>query len=99
MTGYLLSPSAAQDIMSIVEYTLDAWGEEQASIYLAQLEDRFEWLAANPEAGKKRDEVKEGYRSFPEGRHVVFYRIRECSLEVLGVLHQSEDIDNYFSRE
>ncbi len=93
MANYLLSELARQDIISICDYTMDAWGEEQVSKYLSQSEQRFEWLAESPQSGKKRDGVKEGYRSYPEGRHIIFYRITEDGMEVIGVPHQSEDHD------
>jgi len=97
MADYLLSEAAQQDIISIRDYTMDTWGKEQTSKYLDQLEKRFEWLANQPALGKKRNEVKEGYLSFPEGRHVIFYRVDKRGIEVIGVIHQSEDIDTYFS--
>jgi len=97
MADYLFSDAAQQDIISIRDYTMDTWGKEQTSTYLAQLEKRFEWLANQPALGKKRDEIKKGYISFPEGRHVIFYRMAKRDIEVIGVIHQSEDIDTYFS--
>jgi len=97
MPGYLLSGAAQQDIISIRDYTMDTWGKEQTSKYLDQLEKRFEWLADQPALRKKRNEVKEGYLSFPEGRHVIFYRMANKGIEVIGIIHQSEDIDTYFS--
>jgi len=63
---------------------------------LSQLEQRLEWLANNPTLGKKRNEIKEGYISFPEGRHIIFYRVAEHCIEVMGIIHQSEDIDTHF---
>ncbi len=98
MANYLLSELARQDIISIRDYTMDTWGQEQASKYLSQLEQRFEWLAENPRSGKKRGDVKEGYQSYPEGRHVIFYRITEDGIEVIGVPHQSEDIEHHLSK-
>jgi len=62
-----------------------------------QLKQRLEWLAENPALGKSRDDVKEGYISFPEGRHVIFYRMAEGCIEVIGIVHQSEDIDTHLS--
>ena len=37
--------------------------------------------------------MKEGYRSFPQGRHVVFYVIASAGIEVIGIVHQSVDVD------
>ncbi len=98
MANYLLSAIARQDIISIRDYTMDTWGEEQVSTYLSQVEQRFEWLTQNPRSCKKRDDVKEGYRSFQEGRHVIFYRIPEVGIEVIGIPHQSEDIEHHFNK-
>jgi len=97
MACYLLSESAQDDIISIRNYTMDTWGKAQAGKYLSQLEQRLEWLAKNPALGKKRDEVRNGYISFPEGRHVIFYRIAQRGIEVMGIIHQSEDIDIHFN--
>ncbi|OIO71150.1 MAG: plasmid stabilization protein ParE [Zetaproteobacteria bacterium CG1_02_53_45] len=97
MPHYLLSESARQDILSIRDYTLETWGTAQAGKYLSMLKQRLEWLAGNPALGKNRDEVSEGYLSFPEGRHVIFYRLDEDGIEVIAIVHQSEDIDTHFS--
>lgn len=98
MAFYLLSESAQQDIISIRDYTMQIWGKEQTSKYLTQLKQRLEWLAESPALGQKRDEIKEGYISFPEGRHVIFYRYAEGGIEVMGIVHQSEDIDTHFNQ-
>ena len=98
MAFYLLSESAQQDIISIRDYTMKTWGKEQAGKYLTQLKQRLEWLAENPALGSRRDEIKEGYISFPEGRHVIFYRSAEGGIEVMGIVHQSEDIDTHFTK-
>ena len=98
MANYVLSELAQQDIISIRDYTMDTWGQEQVSKYLSQLEQRFEWLAENPKSGKKREHIKEGYRSYPEGRHVIFYRITEGGVEIIGVIHQSEDVEQRLSK-
>lgn len=98
MANYLLSKLAQQDIISIVDYTMDTWGQAQVSKYLSQLEQRFEWLSENSESGKEREDVKEGYRSYPEGRHVIFYRIAKAGVEIIGIIHQSEDIEQHLGK-
>lgn len=97
MACYRLSESARQDLISIRDYTRETWGRAQAVKYLAQLEQRLEWLAANPNLGRGRDEVRQGYFSFPEERHMIFYRIAENCIEVLGIVHQSEDVDTHLN--
>lgn len=97
MARFLLSEAAQQDILSIRNYTRETWGAAQTSLYLSELKQRLEWLAENPALGKKRDEIKEGYHSFPQGRHIIFYRLCKDDIEVIGIVHLSEDIDAHFS--
>jgi len=85
-----------QDVISIRNYTMNRWGMDQTTKYLTLLEQRLEWLSDHPELGKKRNEINEGYISFPEGRHVIFYRVAECGIEVMGIIHQSEDMTTHF---
>ena len=60
------------------------------------LDRRFHWLAENPALGRPRPDVKEGYFSYPEGRHVIFYLIREGGIDIIGIPHQRMDVRNYF---
>jgi plasmid stabilization system protein ParE len=38
---------------------------------------RFDWLCKNPGAGRLRTEIGEGYRSYRQGSHLIFY-IDDC---------------------
>ncbi|MEM8817776.1 MAG: type II toxin-antitoxin system RelE/ParE family toxin, partial [Pseudomonadota bacterium] len=69
---YRLTPRAANDLDDIADYTIQSWGEDQAGEHLAALVERFESLADNPMLGRNRDDMHPGYRSFPEGSHIVF---------------------------
>ena len=64
--------------------------------YLRGLEGRFLWLAQNPQAGRNRADVAKGYRSFPEGRHLIFYLVRADHIAIIGVPHQAMDAATYF---
>ena len=56
------------------------------------MNSRFERLAENPLAGGERNDVHPGYRSFPEGSHIIFYVIRDEYIDIIGVPHKSMDI-------
>jgi len=94
---YLLSELAQQDILSIRDYSMEQWGQAQTRKYLTLLQQRLKWLAGNPALGKKRDEIKAGYFSFLEGRHIIFYRHANDGIEIMSIVHQSEDIDTHFN--
>ena len=96
MPGFRVTPKAQEDLKNIGRYTEQQWGSRQRNIYLKALEKRFYWLAENPQAGKHRTDVAEGYYSFPQGEHVVFYMIGEESIDIIGIPHKEMDIITYF---
>lgn len=96
MSAFHITPRAARDLDAIALWTLRHWGASRMEDYLHSLNDRFHWLARNPLAGRARDEVREGYRSFPEGQHVVFYVIKDDTVAIIGIPHQAMDIGSLF---
>ena len=72
---YHIRSLAESDLEAIWLYTVEQWSVDQADTYLESLINRFDWLADNPLLGKQRDDVKKGYYCFPEGMHLVFYKV------------------------
>ncbi|RLJ22200.1 type II toxin-antitoxin system RelE/ParE family toxin [bacterium endosymbiont of Escarpia laminata] len=100
MTGhYRITPRAAQDLKTIGRYTLKHWGKEQRNSYVRALDRRFVWLAKNPRMGRHRTDVKDGYYSYPQGAHVVFYLVRNEGIDIIGIPHHRMDVMNYFVAE
>lgn len=97
MKKYRVTPRARDDLKSIALYTQHQWGKSQRDKYLRLLGQRFEWLAENPLSGKNRKDICAGYYSFPQGEHLVFYRLGAGIVEVIGVLHQDMDVEYYFN--
>ncbi len=62
---YTLRQLAQNDLEEIWLYTMQEWGIAQADKYVRALISRFEWLSENPQIGKRRDDIKSGYYSFP----------------------------------
>ena len=97
MRSVQVTPRALADLDAIADYTLATWGERQAEKYLFELKQRFQWLADHPRAGRKRDEVGHGFRSYPHGSHVIFYLIEPDWVAIIGVPHGSMDTEAYFA--
>jgi len=95
MAAYHLRGLARDDLEAIWNYTLEQWGIEQAESYLTLLFTCFDELADNPQIGRPRDEVLPSLRSFPQGRHVVFYEIGSNAIEIIGIIHQSADVNRH----
>jgi toxin ParE1/3/4 len=87
---------ALSDLKNIGRYTERTWGKTQRNQYLRNIEARFLWLAKNPLLGKHRTDINEGYYSFPEGQHVVFYLIGSRSIDIIGIPHKAMDTISYF---
>ena len=96
MAQFRITPTARDDLIKIGHYTEQQWGKPQRNTYLKNLEKRFHWLAENPELGKHRIDIAEGYYSFPQDEHVVFYLITQNGIDIIGIPHKQMDIITYF---
>ncbi len=92
---YRITPRAYEDLKNIGRYTLKMWGKKQRNHYLKAMERRFEWLAEQPEVGRHRPDVEEGYFSYIQGSHVIFYLMRDGGIDIIGIPHQHMDVVNY----
>ena len=96
MSTVRITPRALADLEAIARWSLGTWGEVRTEAYLRALSDRFDWLAAQPLLGRDRGDVGAGYRSFPQGRHVIFYIAITEGIAIIGVPHQAMDTDSHF---
>ena len=93
MSSYSLSPEAKKGLLDIHAYTQNEWGHQQAQKYIYALEKRCDELAKSPHIGRERPEIKPGYRSIADGKHVIFYRVGDSGIEILRILHGRMDIE------
>lgn len=96
MPKFKITPRARDDLKNIGRYTERQWGKSQRNAYLQDFEKRFRWLAENPQLGKHRADVTEGYYSYPQGQHVIFYLIGQGCIKIIGIPHKEMDIVSYF---
>lgn len=99
MLSFKVSRKAQADLIAIGRYTSKKWGVSQRNHYLKQLDDCFNQLAENPELGSSCDFILEGYRKFPQGSHLIFYKqdSEENCIVISRVLHQSMDVESILS--
>lgn len=96
VADYRLTPRALADLDAIADYSLEQWGRDRTERYLKGLTARMALLAETPSLGRDRSEVVAGYRSFPEGRHLVFYIEISDGIAIIGVPHASMDMAAHF---
>jgi toxin ParE1/3/4 len=95
--SFRLTPRAAADLDAIADYTIETWGLAQLETYLMGFNNRFQWLADNPLAGRERNDVQPGFRSYPEASHIIFYIINEDQVDIIGIPHKSMDVSAFFT--
>lgn len=93
-----LSNAALADLESLGGYTQKRYGRDQRKKYLSQLHNCFIQLSKNPHLGHERPDIKPGYRSVVEGKHVIFYRVKDTSIEIIRVLHGYMDLKRQIER-
>lgn len=68
-----------------------------ASRFISRLKDRCNELLPFPGSGRKRDEIKSGYRSVTEGEYVVLYKVVEDELVIVRIIHGKRDLGKAIS--
>ncbi len=97
MKPFVLTRKARSDLTAIARFTEQQWGREQRNQYLKQLDDAFYFLAADPLVGKTCDDIRMGYRKFPQGSHLIFYRTgQHHCVEIIRILHKHRDTPALF---
>ena len=97
MSSFTLTRRAKTDLKSIARFTEKRWGRSQRNIYLKQFDDAFQVLADNPSIGKACDFIKSGYRKFPQGSHVIFYKPgAHNNVDIIRILHKNMDVNSKF---
>jgi toxin ParE1/3/4 len=93
VTRFILSPRAQADLSEIWDYTAKHWGVEQAQFYGRQIQTAIKNVAAEPGLGRACEAIRPGYKKFPGGSHVLFYRLAGSGIEVIRILHRHMDFD------
>jgi toxin ParE1/3/4 len=79
---------AESDLEEIWLYSFEKWNEEQADRYYDQLIEGIDKLLDNPELGKSRATIRNGYRSIHIGSHLIYYRVEGDDIRIIRVLHE-----------
>lgn len=99
MQPFQLSKAAKNDLRAIAVFTESRWGRAQRNLYIKQLDDAFFMLAQCPELGTSCDVIREGYKKFPQGSHIIFYKQGTlANILVVRILHKSMDYDVQLKR-
>ena len=92
MAGYALSPAAQADLAEIWDDTVRRWGEAQAERYTRNVQATCEGLSDGILVGLSAEHIRPGYRKIGVGSHVIYFRERSGTLEIMRILHRRMDV-------
>ena len=93
----MVTRKAHADLIAIGRFTAKEWGINRRNKYLKQLDDCFQQLSENPSLGVCCDFIANGYRKFPQGSHLIFYKQNpEGIIEIIRILHKTMDVKSRF---
>jgi toxin ParE1/3/4 len=76
---------------------LQVAGRNTAEKILREIGEVITLIEDHPFAGRSRNEVRPGLRSFAASPHVVFYRVVDSTPEIVRVLDGRQDIEDKFT--
>jgi len=91
MTTYRLTPAAQRDLSSIWDFTEERWDVRQAEVYVNEIRAAIDRIADDPGRGRACDEIRESYRRYSIGSHLLFYVVSDDGVNVIRILHQRMD--------
>jgi toxin ParE1/3/4 len=89
---YKISQEALFDLSDIWEYTFHKWSKDQADRYYRLIVEEIEFISRNPHLGISYEHIRENYRASKIKSHLIFYRVRSDSIEIIRILHQRMDL-------
>ncbi len=95
MKQLVFSPVALRDIEGIWDYTLEHWGLKQAERYTDTIQNDCLKIAQGKAVHCARVYEREGYSKYQTGMHFIYYRSTDTKIEVMRILHQRMDPNQY----
>ncbi|MGI0488556.1 type II toxin-antitoxin system RelE/ParE family toxin [Pantanalinema rosaneae CENA516] len=92
---YTLSGVAREDLIRINRSTFED-NPQAANRFLQDFNHKCQLLAQFPEMGVKWNALRPPLRSFPVGKHLIFYRPAKGGIEVVRVISGYQDLTAIF---
>lgn len=86
-----ITAPAFADIRAIASFTFEQWGQEQARLYMSQIDNKIQALEHDPDLGRERYGLPKAIKGCKSGSHIIFYRVKNRVIFIMRILHQSMD--------
>lgn len=92
MIRLVFSPDADADLEQIGDFIAKDYPDAAIS-FVERLRQRCRDLLQFPMSGRRREDLKPGYRSVTEGYYIILYHLpKENELLIVRVLHSKRDL-------
>jgi toxin ParE1/3/4 len=95
----LWSPEALDDRDKVWDYYVSVAGTHTAEKILREIAEVIALLEEHPFAGRARNELRPGLRSFAVPPHVIFYRVVNDTPQIVRLLDGRQDIEEKFAAQ
>ena len=96
MARIVSRPEAQADILELWDYIAASSGDTRADQFIDRIRGAMNTLAENPGIGRPRDELRDGLRSHPVGRYLIFYSPIPNGVEIVRVVYGGRDLPAVF---
>jgi toxin ParE1/3/4 len=90
------SSDAEEDLLGIWSYLRREATEAVADTKVRAIRRAYQWLRTLPFSGRDRGDLVPGIRSILPNPYVIFYRVRNATVEIVRVLHGRRNIEAVF---
>ena len=91
---YVLAPQAALDLAEIWRYIKEQTSRTAADRVEWAIRDKVAFLAANPGAGHRRQDLTaENVKFFPVFSFLIVYRPETRPLQIVSIIHGRRDVE------
>lgn len=99
MSGYYVTLAAQDDLQHIHDY-IAQFDTDNALRFVERISERFNLLSNYPYLGVARPKFGKDHRSFvvPGSSYIIVYRPIENGVEIIRVVHGSQDLVNLFQQ-
>ena len=99
MSRYYVTPAAQEDLQRIHDY-IAQFDSDNALLFVERIAERFNLLSDYPYLGVARPRFGGDHRSFvvPGSGYIIVYRPIEDGVEILRVVHGSQDLSRMFQQ-
>jgi toxin ParE1/3/4 len=92
--GHRLAPQAKADLEDLAYYVfVESRSLDIADRLIESISERFLLLGTHPRAGRRRDDLRPGLRTFPVGDFLVLYRVEGNDVLIQRVVRGSRDLE------